>query len=121
METGVQRHEAYTALAAKVSQQVLRLLAKNWKSFREAKTAYEQDPSKFTGHPRLPKYKHKTEGRNILIYTMQAVSRDEKYLAQGIIKPSQLPITVQTKQNPTTLNPVPIAPKKTNYLINVAY
>ncbi len=54
-------HEAYKALPAKVSQQILMLLDKNWKSFKEAKKAYEQDPSKFTGRPRLPKYKQKTE------------------------------------------------------------
>src|SRR6266480_2805095 len=48
---------------------------------------------------RLPKYKHKREDRNILIYTMQAVSRDKRSLKRGIIKPSMLPIAVKTKQN----------------------
>ncbi len=28
--------------------------------------SYEEDPSRFTGRPKLPKYKHKTEGRSIL-------------------------------------------------------
>src|SRR6266496_3891338 len=70
----MQSHEAYKALPAKVSQQVLMLLANNWESFKEAKKAYEEDPSRFTGRPRLPRYKHKTEGRNILVYTVQAVS-----------------------------------------------
>jgi len=99
MDTRMQSHEAYQVLPAKVSQQVLRQLAEAWKAFREAKAAYEEDPSKFTGPPQLPKYKHKSEGRNILIYTMQAVSRNKKYLAQGIIKPSQLAITIQTITN----------------------
>src|SRR5438132_4180290 len=71
----MQSHEAYKALPAKVSQQILMLLDTNWKSFREAREAYEEDPSKFTGRPRLPKYKHKTEGRNILVYTVQALSK----------------------------------------------
>ena len=66
MDTRMQPHEAYKALPAKVAQQVLRQLADAWKAFREAKAAYEEDPSTFTGRPRLPKYKHKTEGRNIL-------------------------------------------------------
>src|SRR5713226_4278650 len=57
----MQSHEAYKALPAKVSQQILMVLDKNWKSFFEAKKAYEEDPSSFTGRPRLPKYKHKTE------------------------------------------------------------
>ena len=44
----MQSHEAYKALPAKVSQQILMLLDTNWKSFREAREAYEEDPSKFT-------------------------------------------------------------------------
>jgi hypothetical protein len=86
----MQSHEAYKALPARVSQQVLRLLDKNWVSFFKARKAYEEDSSKFTGRPKLPKYKHKTEGRNILIYTRQAISTPE--LKKGIIKPSMLPI-----------------------------
>jgi putative transposase len=121
MDTRMQSHEAYRALPAKVSQQVLRQLADAWKAFREAKAAYEEDPSKFTGRPRLPKYKHKTEGRNILIYTMQAVSRDKKYLAQKIIKPSQLAITVQTTQDPSTIDQVRIVPKNGYYVVEVIY
>jgi putative transposase len=53
------------ALPAKVSQHVLRQVGDAWKAFREAKAVYEEDPSRFTGRPRLPNYKHKTEGRNI--------------------------------------------------------
>jgi len=121
MDTRVKQHEAYKVLPAKVSQQVLRLLAKNWESFFEARAAYEEDPSKFTGRPRLPKYKDKVKGRNLLIYTMQAVSRDPTYLAQGIIKPSQLAITVQTKQDPTTLDQVRIVPKNGYYVVEVVY
>ena len=121
MDKRMQSHEAYKALPAKVSQQVLRLLAKNWESFFEARAAYEEDPSKFTGRPRLPKYKDKVKGRNLLIYTMQAVSRDPTYLAQGIIKPSQLAITVQTKQDPTTLDQVRIVPKNGYYVVEVVY
>ena len=55
----MQSHEAYRALPAKVSQHALKQLADAWKAFREAKAAYEEDPSTFTGRPRLPRYKHK--------------------------------------------------------------
>ena len=86
MDKLMQQHEAYKALPRKVSQWVLKGLDKNWKSFFESLKAYAEDPSKFTGRPRLPKYKHKTEGRNILTYTMQAVSRGKRSLQRGIIK-----------------------------------
>ena len=55
--------DAYQALPAKVANQVLIQLDQAWKSFFEANEAYQADPSKFTGRPKLPKYKHKTEGR----------------------------------------------------------
>ena len=52
-------HEVYKALPAKVSQQILMVLDKNWKSFFEAVKAYKVDFSRFTGRPKLPKYKDK--------------------------------------------------------------
>src|SRR5438132_13847433 len=73
MERRMQAREAYKALPAKVAQKVLDQLDQAWQSFFEARAAYKEDPSKFTGRPRLPKYKHKQEGRNILVYTAQAL------------------------------------------------
>ena len=74
MDKLMKYHEAYKALPAKVSQQVLMLVDRNWKSFFEAMKSYNSDPSKFKGRPRLPGYKDKAKGRNLLVYTMQAIS-----------------------------------------------
>jgi putative transposase len=119
MDKLMQSHEAYKALPAKVSQQVLMLLDKNWKSFFEARKAYEQNPSRFTGRPKLPKYKHKQDGRNILVYTLQAISK--KGLKKGLIQPSQLGISVKTTQHPSAINQVRIVPKKGYYVVEVVY
>ncbi len=121
MDTRMQPHEAYKALPAKVSQHVLKQLADAWKAFREAKAAYEEDPSRFTGRPRLPKYKHKTEGRNVLVYTIQAISRGKRGLKRGIIKPSMLPIEVKTQQDPKQIDQVRIAPRNGHYVVEVIY
>jgi hypothetical protein len=67
----------YKAIPAKVSQQVLILLDRNWQSFFQANIAYNECPSKFKARPKLPKYKHKTKGRNILVYTKQAISQPQ--------------------------------------------
>lgn len=50
------------------SQQCLRLLDKNWKSFFQSIKDYNKNPNKYLGRPKLPKYKPKN-GRNILILT----------------------------------------------------
>ncbi len=75
MDKIMQKHEAYRALPCKVSQQVLKLLNKNWQSFFAALKAYQVDPSQFLGRPKIPGYKDKRLGRNVLVYTIQALSR----------------------------------------------
>jgi putative transposase len=117
MDRRMQSHEAYKALPAKVSQQILMLLANNWTAFFEAREAYEEDPSKFTGRPRLPKYKHKTEGRNILVYSIQAISK--RGLKHGLVQPSMLPISVKTKQK--HIDQVRIVPRNGYYVVEVIY
>jgi putative transposase len=125
----MQSHEAYKALPAKVSQQILMLLEKNWTAFFGACKAYKEDPSKFTGRPKLPKYKHKTEGRNLLVYTLQALSGGQTLhkgpgkgaLQQGIIKPSLLPIEIKTQQDPRQIDQVRIVPRNGYYVVEVVY
>ena len=112
-------HEAYKALPAKVSQQILMILDKNWKSFFEAVKAYKTDSSKFTGRPKLPKYKDKVKGRNILVYTIQAIS--SKQLKKGIIKLSATEILIKTKVNPDHICQVRLVPKCDSYVIEVIY
>src|SRR6266550_4029482 len=74
MDKIMQKHETYRGLPCKVSQQVLKQVAHDWESFFKALDAYKDDPSKFLGRPKLPGYKDKTAGRNMLVYTIQALS-----------------------------------------------
>ena len=118
MDKRMQKHEAYRSLPRKVSQQVLKLLDKNWTSYFEATRAYEEDPSKFRGRPRLPGYKDKKEGRNVLVYTIQALSKPA--LRLGIIKPSQLGIEIRTRQR--NVDQVRIVPTIGGcYVVKVVY
>ena len=92
-------------------------MAQNWKSFFEANKAYQETPDKFTGRPKLPKYKHKTQGRNLLVYTRQAISKTE--LKKGIVKLSGTDIAVPTKvQN---IAQVRIIPSVGQYVIEIVY
>ncbi|MEZ2227073.1 MAG: RNA-guided endonuclease InsQ/TnpB family protein [Microcoleus sp.] len=112
-------HQAYKALPAKVSQQILMILDKNWKSFFEAVKAYKADSSKFTGRPKLPKYKDKAKGRNILVYTIQAISTIQ--LRKGIIKLSGTELLIKTQINPERICQVRLVPKCDSYVIEVIY
>src|SRR5690348_17069310 len=115
MDRRMQSHEAYKALPAKVSQQILMMLDRNWKSFFQALAAYNEDSSKFKARPRLPKYKQKTEGKNILVYTIQAISK--RGLKHGLVQPSMLPIEIKTHH--TEINQVRIVPRSGFYVIEV--
>ncbi|MCC3453689.1 transposase, partial [Microcoleus sp. PH2017_08_TRC_O_A] len=92
---------------------------KNWKSFFEAVKAYKNEPTKFSGRPKLPKYKDKVKGRNILVYTIQAIS--SKQLKKGIIKLSGTNISIKTLVNPEQICQIRLVPKCDSYVIEVIY
>ena len=120
MDKLMQSHEAYRALPAKVAQKVLEQLHHNWESYFESCRAYREAPQKFTGRPKLPKYKHKTDGRNLLIYTLQSLRHGRsKRGVQGVVRPSGLPIEVKTKQ--TAIDQVRIVPRNGHYVVEVVY
>lgn len=111
----LQGEECYKALPAKVSQQVLMLLDKNWKSFFAANTAYHENPAKFHGRPKLPKYKDTADGRNLVIYTIQALSKPA--LKRGLIQPSKTRISIPTRvKEPAQVR---IVPKLDHYVVEV--
>ena len=95
------------------------VLDKNWKSFFEAVKAYKADSSRFTGRPKLPKYKDKIKGRNLLVYTIQAIS--SKQLKKGVIKLSGTDFLIKTKVNPNQICQVRVVPKCDSYVMEVIY
>jgi len=121
MDKIMQKHEAYRGLPTKVAQEVVKQVHEAWVSFFEACKEYRAHPEKFMGRPKLPGYKDKTSGRNLLQYNMQAVSSSKKTLYRGVIKPSQLGVTVKTRQSPSSINEVRVVPKKGYYVVEVVY
>ncbi|MEG4576957.1 transposase [Microcoleus sp. N3A4] len=95
------------------------ILDKNWKSFFEAIKAYNIEKTKFTGRPKLPKYKDKVKGRNILVYTIQAIS--SKQLKKGIIQLSGTNILIKTQVKPEQVCQIRLVPKCDSYVIEVIY
>jgi putative transposase len=114
----LQPTEEYRALPAKVAQWVLKQVCAAWDSYFAACTEWERHPSKFLGHPKLPKYMGK-QGRNLLVYTSQAISRDPKNA--GWIVPSHVPIRVATQLTHDQIAQVRLVPKATHYVVEVIY
>jgi putative transposase len=113
----LKQSDEYCALPRKVSNQVLIQLDHDWQAFFKAMKAWREEPAKFLGRPGLPGYKHKSQGRNLLIYEVGALGRTA--LKHGLIKPSQLGILIPTRQK--NVNQVRIVPRKDHYVVEVVY
>jgi putative transposase len=107
----------YTALPAKVSQQVLLRLHESGQAFVAANKEYKQHPDKFKSAPRIPKYKHKNLRRNVITYTSQAVSKSA--LKKGLIHLSQTQIVLATHVKEVCQ--VRIVPGIYRYQIEIVY
>jgi putative transposase len=104
-------------LPLKVVQQVLKQVDHDWQAYFAAHKAWKARPEKFQGKPRLPNYKETATGRNMLVYTDQAISR--KALAQGWIEPSGLPIRIKTAHR--QVDQVRILSRRSHYIVEVIY
>jgi putative transposase len=110
---------AYQALPAKVANQVLLQLHEAWKAFFEAMEVYREHPERFGGRPGLPKYLHKTRGRNLLVFELGCIWKAELRVRE--IAVSQLGHIVETKQPPNAVHQVRIVPKADHYVVEVVY
>jgi len=114
----MKRQADYCALPRKVSQWVLQQVVHDWTSYFAEYADWRVNPDKYAGEPQIPDYKDKTRGRNLLVYTQQAVSK-VAFRQTGEIEPSQLDIRVKTQQQ--AFNQVRIVPHKTHYVVEVVY
>ncbi len=107
---------AYRALPAKVAQWVLRQVTLAWKGYFAACAAWECRPVAFPGPSQAAQVSHK-QGRNLLTYTEQAISRAPQN--RGYVVPSGVDIRVETRQ--TAIDQVRIVPHASHYTVEVIY
>ncbi len=105
--------ENYRGLPAQTSQQVIKTLFKNIKSWQKARKEYSKNPSKFLGKPKLPKYKKET---SICFFTNQQIK-----LKDGFIHfPKQVNLSpLKTKQN--NVQQIRVIPHINHSVIEVVY
>jgi len=116
----VKQLDCYQALPRKVSNSILILIDKNWKSFRKSLKEWKKHPEKYTGKPKIPGYKHKEKGRNILLYDKQALGK-RIFKQTGKLVPSDLPIQIATRVEWQALDQVRIVPRLDGYMVEVVY
>lgn len=108
-------------MAAQSAQQTLRLLDRNWKSFFKAIKDWSKNKDKYTGRPKLPKYKPK-DGKMLFILTNQQVRlRDDllyfpKSFKGFIVKPRCVRL-----DNFKKINQIRIVPNNQVFCIEIVY
>ncbi len=108
-------HETYKALPAQTSQQILRLVIQNWKSYWRALKEYQNDPSKFFAKPKMPNYK-KINGESIVIFTNQN-SRIKNGMIYFPKKTSLPPLKIRIEK----YQQIRIIPKGRYYIYEIIY
>lgn len=85
----------YQALPTKVSQQVQKLVFSNFKSF--LKLLKKKRKGEYNKPINIPNYLDKTKGRQVLTFTKQAISFNNRNIAKGYVKLSGISFTIKTK------------------------
>ena len=99
-----------------VSQQVVKQVFQNIKSWIKLKKDYEKNPSKYEVRPGLPKYK-KGKKQNIIAFTNNTCRIKNGYIhfIKNIVKP------IKTNIGDSKLCQVRIIPQATCYIVEVIY
>ena len=115
-----ERQQDYYALPTKVAQQTMKKVDSNFKSFFNSLSSYRKDPSKFEGRPKIPKYLDKTDGRFMLVYTVQAISK-KRFETDKVIKLSGIDVEIPTAVSYNSLCEVRVVKRPNAYVIEVVY
>lgn len=106
----------YKALPSKTSQQTLKLLDKNWKSFFGSIKDWKVNPQNYTGRPKLPKYKKKDGRFNVIFTNQQCKLKNGCITFPNIFCGRKIP----TKVN-KNLQQVRMKPNGNTYVMEVVY
>jgi putative transposase len=114
----VSKTDAYYSMPnTKVAKQIIRRIHKAWVGYKAAHKDWKKNPHKYLGEPRLPKYKHKTKGRYILVFPDETVSKP--YLRKGIVKLTPCPVEIKTGLY--KVDEVRVIPRSGCYVVEVVY
>ena len=108
--------QAYQNLPSQTSQQILKLINKNWKSYFKALREYKQDFKKFKKKPKIPGYKKKN-GESIVIFTNQQCKIKDGYL----YFPKRVNLELIKTRITENLKEVRIIPLGIKYKIELVY
>lgn len=112
--------EDMLALPSKVSTNILKSLGNIMSShYQLLKRFYDKSNTSVTHKPQLPKYLHKTDGRYVVEFNNQTISKKRGENGEIIICPRELNLMIPTKVDKPKC--VRIVPKLGAFIIEVIY
>lgn len=107
----------YYKLKVQTSQQIFKLLDKNWKSFFKSIKDYKKNPNKYKGVPKPPKYLKEKE--YLLIFTNQnsRIKDNILYLSKNV----SIQIPKYKNKDFTQFNQVRLLPRKNKIIVEIIY
>ena len=115
-----EKQEDMLALPSKVSTNILKSLGDTMNSYYQVmKRFYDKSNTSVTHKPQLPKYLHKVDGRYVVEFNNQTISRKRGENGEIIICPRELNLMIPTKVDKPKC--VRIVPKLGAFVIEVIY
>ena len=117
----MKNEDCYKKLTLKVSSSTIIQVQKNFKSFFKSMKDYGENTSKYKSCPKQPGFLHKTDGRFMVSYNYQAISK-KVFKKVNKIKLSGTSIEFYTKLTDfSSIDCVRIIPRLDQYIIEVCY
>ena len=115
-----EKQEDMLALPSKVSTNILRTLGSTISSYYQLlKRYHDKSNLSVTSKPKLPRYLHKTEGRYVVEFTSQTISKKRGLNGELILCPKDFNLVIPTKVK--TPKCVRIVPKLKAFVIEIIY
>ena len=109
----------YTGLPSKTAQQIIKLVVSEWQSFFVTQASYQHNPEKFTGRPKIPKYRPKGS-TFVLVFNNQQVGKVKE--GQQVTFPEKTGLVLSTRLPVgTLLNGARIVPNYAGYMVEILY
>ena len=108
----------YKLMKRQTSQQVLRNVEKDWKSFFKGIKSFSKNPSKFTGKPNIPNYKKKNGRCKVSLTNQQCKFKENDYMS---LPGTKLRLKINFDHSNLKLKEVRIVPMGTKYKIELVW
>lgn len=107
--------ENFRALPANTSQQIIKGLFKNIKSWHKCRKEYTKNPSKFSGKPKLPRYKKELSELYFTYVQIRPVNGYLNFPKMMGIKP------IKTNTTKSNFKQCRIIPKSNHFIVELIY